>query len=75
MTREEFDDMRADILNEIEDATEHRRVAAVSYEEAVLNARDGIPAFGWPPSIPQADREALMAMMAHEYGLRRKTIQ
>ena len=72
MTREEFDDMRADILGEINDAGERERVRAVTYEQAEQNRRDGIPVFGWPPAIPQADRDELMDMLAREHGHRPK---
>ena len=69
-TRKGFAGIRAEVVRSIRDAVERKRVGAVSFEQALLNYRDGLPLFGWPPEVPQAIREAFLA----ECGYRPQTV-
>ena len=52
MTREKFEEIRADVLGEIKNAAERERIRAVTYAQGMQNQRDGLPLFGWNPKIP-----------------------
>ena len=46
---------------------------------AVMGSRDRLwsiygEAWGWPPAMPQADRDELMDLLACKYGLRAQAI-
>ena len=70
LTRQVFARMRTEVLREIPDAVERKRVRAVSFEQALMNYRDGLPLFGWPKDMPQAVREAF----TREGGYRPQTV-
>ena len=74
MTLEQFKDLRAAALGEIEDTADRRRVRDVSYPQAVMNLRDGLPIFGWHPSVAEKDRERIMASVARLRGYRAQAI-
>ena len=57
LDRKAFARMRTEVLREIRDVVERKRVRVISFEQALLNYRDGLPFFGWPPDVPQAIRE------------------
>ena len=47
MTREKFEEIRAEVLGEIKNAAERERIRAVTYAQGMQNQRDGLPLFGW----------------------------
>ena len=73
MTREKFEEIRAEVLGEIKNAAERERIRAVTYAQGMQNQRDGLPLFGWNPKIPAKDRE-LLAEAARRHGYGAKSI-
>ena len=74
MTPEEFEKIRAEALGELNDAADRRRVLAVPYLQAVINLRDGLPLFGWHPSVPVKNCKMIMASIARLRGYRAQSI-
>jgi len=64
MTKAEFEFIRMIVLEGITDKHERSRVEAITFEQALMNERDGKPAFGFARSISEEEQEMIMQEIA-----------